>query len=373
MVGHRRRDRARLCREAAERARRRLRLQRHQLHPPRGARADRLRPPARHLRPRGDLQPVAPGRHRLPAARGQARAHRPDGTRRRSHDPRRRARSDLPPDGGRGGTRRPLPHRRRPRPLLPHADQRRGTRRHPHPVRSQRRRDDARAERRFEPPRPRLGHRHQLLRSARPLVSRRTNLRPHRLDRHERVDRFRRADLCDLPEQPRPPRRQGRRHADPPRDRHARRRGHGPRPRRRAQRHRRAGAGGLRPAPRAARRPHHESQRTRPPGPRHDRPPARREGREARRALQPGARHPRQRRRARGRHGRREDQAADLQPLWRFSEAYPRDVFRRLRSRGHPRPGAQGAAIARSRCPRVRHPGHRRPLLHLLGDPRRGA
>ncbi len=106
------------------------------------------------------------------------------------------------------------PHPLPGRPTLPR--QRQGHRRRPethhrrpHPPRPQLPRGQGRT-----PPRLRLGHRHRLLQTARPLPHR--QLRPHRLHRHQPLARPRIRHLRPAPLQRHPP--QGRRsHLQPPR------------------------------------------------------------------------------------------------------------------------------------------------------------
>ena len=215
-------------------------------------------------------------------------------------------------------------------------------------------------------PGARVGRRHVIQRPKGEPV-RPVELRPHRVHRHEPLDRPGDRVVRDPPDQPPPPRRQGGRPDRPPGGgRHAGRlvdRGRDaevPRARARDEADRLEVAGapagrlrGGRPGPPGV--PRAEGQAGRPGDQPHgtdqgrrldDRPPVLRAGRRAGRPLQPRARHPG----GGGHHGRRlqgrEDRPADLQPLRQGPQARPRG------------PGGR-------RGPGLRHPGHRGALLHL--------
>ena len=190
--------------------------------------------------------------------------------------------------------------------------------------------------------RPRLGHRYDLLEQSRRSVSGRHVVRPHRIHRHELVDRSRVGFVRDLSLEPTASgRHRRRRRAARPR-RHGRGRGDLERSdgtsandrfcttvRRTAVPNRRGASAferscdpvltgidvlardGFKQLRGKTRRPDHQSHRPIARRHRHDRSAAQGARREARRALQPRARHPRRARRRRAGDEGREDRPAD--------------------------------------------------------------
>ena len=356
----------------------RVLLQRRRLPRTRPAGRAGLGPVARRVRPGLDLRPPGDGRDRLPTRRRDARRPdpagpgRPDRARRRRPDaPRGRPRPPRPGPRRRRRPRRAVRDGRRPRPVRPDAPRRRQGVRRPADPRPPDRpgHDRPRPDARGAAAGVGVGRGHGLQLAPREPV-RPDRLRPHRVHRHEPLGRPRDRDLRRPPDQPPPSRRQGLKPDRPPgRGRHAGRRRdrRRPAPAGRAG-HARAGPGrGEAPGVPAGRLRRGRARPGQFPraggqagGPGHephradqgrdvddDRRPLRRPRRPARRPVQPRARHP-----GGGRHrGRRRSKdektgSAGPQPL--------RQV-----------PQALGRGPGRGRRPGLRHPGHRRPVLHL--------